>query len=175
MVFCLKKMFKEKKFVLLSIFLIYFSVTIHSQNALNLLVGFGEGNIIDKPSKSYFSIELRKPFCFKNFSLSANFIIEGNRDDNYAGLGISFQKKLSQKFIVSLTTGFGRFSDEYFKLGSKIEFRSGIDLFYILTEKLYFVFSFYHYSNGGISNYNPGTESIVARIAIPLSGKFQNR
>jgi len=151
------------------VFVCYFSVSSFAQNNLVFLGGVGIANIIDRPSKGYCSLELRQHFTLKQMTFSVNYSLEGNSKDNFMGLGVSFVKPLSNKFSLVLTTGFGRYSNKYFYLGSKFEFRSGIELFYNLIKNLGVDFSFYHYSNAGISQHNPGTECIVVRFIIPIT------
>jgi len=154
-----------------AIFISFVSSAVLGQTDLSILVGTGVGNILDSPRGGYVSFELRKPIIkYKNVTLTGNVVLEGENDDKYVGLGASVEKRLSSRIKIAATTGVGRFSNINLNLGSKTEFRNGIDLFYKISSKVMVVLSFYHYSNGGISDYNPGTESVALRFVIPLAG-----
>ncbi len=161
-----KKKFLNKGLVI--ILVIFFANKVYCQNNCFIITGFGVADVLDTPKKGFASFELRKPFQFKSVALTLNCVVEGSDEDDYVGLGASLERRLSNKLKVALTTGFGRFSNKNMDLGSKTEFRSGIDLFFKVSRKLNLVFSFYHYSNGGISEYNPGSETVTVRVSVPL-------
>ena len=154
--------------VLVFILIIFFANKVYCQNNFFIITGFGVASVLDTPKKGFASFELRKPFQFKSIALTLNCVVEGSDEDGYVGLGASLERRLSKKLRIALTSGFGRFSNKNMDLGSKTEFRSGIDLFLKVARKLNFVFSFYHYSNAGISEYNPGSETITVRVSVPL-------
>lgn len=148
------------------------SSAVLGQTDLSILAGTGVGNILDSPRGGYVSFEFRKSFIeFRNVTFTGNVVLEGENDEKYVGLGMSVEKLLSGRIVIAATTGIGRFSNINLDLGSKTEFRSGIDLFYKVSRKIALVLSFYHYSNGGISEHNPGTESLALRFVVPLSEK----
>lgn len=154
-----------------ALFLIFFSTMVLGQTDLSMLAGEGMGNILDCPCEGYVSFELRKPIIkHKDVIFTGNVVLEGENDDKYVGLGVSVEKRLSGWILIAATTGIGRFSNIYLNLGSKTEFRSGVDLFFKISSKIMVVLSLYHYSNGGISDYNPGAESLALRFVIPLVG-----
>jgi len=148
-----------------------FSSEVLCQTDLSVLAGAGVGNILDSPRGGYVSFELRKPIIkHKDVILTGNVVLEGGDSEKYIGLGVSAEKRLSGRIKIAASTGIGRFSNINLNLGSKTEFRSGVDLFYRISRKVMLVMSFYHYSNGGISDYNPGAESVAFRVVIPLAG-----
>ena len=154
-----------------AIFLSSFSSAVLGQTDLYMLAGTGVGNILDSPRGGYVSFELRKPIIrHKDVIFTGNVVLEGEKDEKYIGLGVSAEKRLSSRIKIAISTGIGRFSNINLDLGSKTEFRSGVDLFYRISRKVMLVMSFYHYSNGGISDYNPGAESVALRVVIPLVG-----
>lgn len=76
---------------------------------------------------------------------------------------------LNDRWILIPSFGLGIFSDsEAVNLGNDLEFRSGIELAYQLSNKIRLGLAFFHLSNGGISNQNPGTESLVFSVCIPI-------
>jgi len=148
-----------------AIFLGFFSSEVLGQTDLSVLAGTGVGNILDNPRRGYVSFELRKPIIkLKDVIFTGNVILEGENDEKYVGLGVSVERRLSPRILIAATTGIGRFSNINLNLGSKTEFRSGVDLFYKISRKVMLVMSFYHYSNGGISDYNPGAESVAVGL-----------
>lgn len=133
--------------------------------SLRLLMGGGVANILDEKKLGYVSVEFGKNlFNAKDFSFYGNFILEGRRNEHYLGLGITLEKYFSDHFGLFLSTGVGRYSDKYYKLGSKTEFRSGLGMLYSFNPKVFLSVSFIHYSNGGLSQFNPGSESILLKV-----------
>src|SRR5438045_3439600 len=53
-------------------------------------------------------------------------------------------------------------------LGGKLEFQSGVDLFYRLDHRWRVGATLRHVSNGGIYDVNPGIETLAILVAIPL-------
>lgn len=65
--------------------------------------------------------------------------------------------------------GVGVFDDsEEIQLGNELEFRSGIEIAYQFRNKMRAGVAIFHLSNGGISSQNPGTESLVFSVCIPI-------
>ena len=57
-------------------------------------------------------------------------------------------------------------------LGYPLEFRSGVELGWQCQDGRRFGLHFYHLSNAGLGKTNPGEESLVFYIDIPISKKF---
>ena len=57
-------------------------------------------------------------------------------------------------------------------LGSTIEFRSGVELAYRFDNRARVGVAFHHISNAGISDKNPGTETLTLTLSLPLSTVF---
>lgn len=92
-------------------------------------------------------------------SNGANFIYSDLRHDFY----------LSNRWILIPSFGMGIFSDsEEVNLGHDLEFRSGLEIAYEFSNKMRAGIAIYHLSNGGISKQNPGTESLVFSVCIPI-------
>jgi len=63
----------------------------------------------------------------------------------------------------------GIFHDsEELSLGNDLEFRSGLEIAYEFRNKIRAGIAIFHLSNGGTSNKNPGTESLVFSVCIPV-------
>ncbi len=76
---------------------------------------------------------------------------------------------LTRKWLLTPGYGVGVFnSSDNIDLGSTVEFRAGLALVYQFENKIRAGMAAFHLSNGGISSQNPGTESLVFSISIPL-------
>ena len=92
-------------------------------------------------------------------SNGANFIYSDLRHDFY----------LNDRWILVPSFGLGVFSSsEEVNLGNDLEFRSGIEIAYVFRNKMRAGIALFHLSNGGISSQNPGTESLVFSLCIPI-------
>ena len=77
---------------------------------------------------------------------------------------------LSSDWVTSVYFGPGLFEESReLKLGSKLEFRSGLGLEYRFTGQYRAGLAVYHLSNGGFADRNPGTEAILLTIGLPFS------
>lgn len=134
-----------------------------------VLVGPAVGNIQNNNRHLYGSLEIRHLFhAWGKLSLGAGGVLEVSSLENYAGLNLTLRYTLSDRWSVSLTSGPGRFSDRYFDLGSHLQFRSGLEVFYHLGKGYDLAIGLFHYSNGGVASHNPGTESVRVAFLIPL-------
>ena len=77
---------------------------------------------------------------------------------------------LNDKWLLIPSFGLGAFNgSEQLQLGNKLEFRSGIEIAYRFHKKYRLGVAFFHISNGGIADKNPGTEVLVLSLSIPVS------
>lgn len=77
--------------------------------------------------------------------------------------------RLGQNWFVTPSFGIGSFDDgEDLNLGSELEFRSGLGLSREFYGQYPVGLAVYHLSNGGIADRNPGTESLVLSVHIPM-------
>ncbi|MDX1755079.1 MAG: acyloxyacyl hydrolase [Marinobacter sp.] len=77
--------------------------------------------------------------------------------------------ELRGRWLLTPSFGFGAFHEEPgLQLGHTTEFRSGLELSYRLDNHYRLGLAIYHLSNGGLSDENPGTESLVASLSIPI-------
>ena len=71
--------------------------------------------------------------------------------------------------IVTPTLAAGWYVDgNEIKLGNRIEFRSGGDIYYRFRNKVRIGVGVYHISNAGIGDNNPGTEQVILKYQIPF-------
>tara|TARA_E500000178_G_C16780757_1_gene643493 strand:+ start:77 stop:643 length:567 start_codon:yes stop_codon:yes gene_type:complete len=72
-------------------------------------------------------------------------------------------------FIVTPTLAAGWYIDgDEIRLGHKIEFRSGGDIYYRFKNNVRVGVGFYHISNAGIGESNPGAEQAIFKYQIPF-------
>ena len=89
----------------------------------------------------------------------ANFLYSDLRHDFW----------LNDKWILIPSFGVGTFEDsEEIQLGHEIQFRSGIEIAYRFHDQYRIGLAIFHLSNAGLSEKNPGTESLVLSLCIPL-------
>ncbi len=86
----------------------------------------------------------------------------------YGGLAADFD--LGRRFVLTPSLAAGLYEDGSGKdLGSVIAFRSGLELAWRLEDGARVGLMFYHLSNAGIDDRNPGTEVLSLGYAIPLN------
>ncbi|MGA9753373.1 MAG: acyloxyacyl hydrolase [Acidobacteriota bacterium] len=134
-----------------------------------VLVGPAVGNVQNQNRHLYGSLELRHLFhSWGKLSWGAGGVLDVSSLENYEGLNLTLQYVFSDRWSASLTSGPGRYSDHHYDLGSHLEFRSGLELFYHLGRGYRLGIGVFHYSNGGVARHNPGTESVRVALVIPL-------
>jgi len=76
---------------------------------------------------------------------------------------------LNDNWIIMPSFGVGYFkSSKEIKLGSKLEFRSGVELAYKFKNHVRAGFAIFHLSNASTAKNNPGTEVAVFSLSIPM-------
>lgn len=89
----------------------------------------------------------------------ANFVYTDLRHDFY----------MSDRWLLIPSFGLGVFrNSSEIDLGNNLEFRSGLELAYQFHNYVRAGVAIFHLSNGGISSHNPGTESLVFSVCIPM-------
>ncbi len=77
---------------------------------------------------------------------------------------------LTDHWLLIPSFGVGAFSEsEQLQLGHREQFRSGLEIAYQTHDRHRIGVAFFHISNGGITDYNPGTEILVLSFGIPLT------
>jgi hypothetical protein len=99
--------------------------------------------------------------------------VVAENDARYYFVGLRRDFPLSGRWV--LTPGFditsydeGRGID----LGSELEFRSGLELSHPVHRNWRLGIGVYHLSNGGFGDRNPGTNSLVGSLVIPVGGIY---
>jgi lipid A 3-O-deacylase len=87
----------------------------------------------------------------------------------YAGFG--FDINIGPSWVLNPNFAVGNYGPgSGTKLGSSIEFRSGLEIDYRMWDQSRLGLAIQHMSNAGISQHNPGEESVTLIYAIPLPG-----
>lgn len=88
---------------------------------------------------------------------------------SYAYTDVRLDLWLSNRWLMIPSFGLGWFqeSDEL-PLGHDLQFRSGLEIAYRFENDFRVGVALFHLSNGGISDQNPGTESLVFSLCVPL-------
>lgn len=115
-----------------------------------------------KPMQSPFGFHVIPGIGAASARNGANFIYVDIKHDFY----------LDKRWYLIPSFGIGGFreSDEI-KLGSELEFRTGLELAYQFKNKYRIGVAIFHLSNGGIADPNPGTESLVLSVCIPINNR----
>jgi hypothetical protein len=87
----------------------------------------------------------------------------------YPYVGFRFELPAGERWTVSPGTAAGLYYREHGKnLGGAVEFRSHIELSYRLPGDNRIGLCLYHLSNGGLFDFNPGTESLLLTYTARL-------
>lgn len=80
---------------------------------------------------------------------------------SYFYSGLSYDIELSDRWSFDIHSGIGLYDDgQFLDLGHTVQFRSGIEFDYQLTQKQMLGIVINHFSNSRLSATNPGTESV---------------
>ena len=86
----------------------------------------------------------------------------------FGGVLVDFY--LGRRFVFTPSFAAGLYEDGDGKdLGHAVEFRSSVELAYRFNDRSRLGMSFYHLSNAGLSDNNPGTEVLSLNYSIPLN------
>jgi lipid A 3-O-deacylase len=151
-------------------------VTLGSPNdPAHLALGAGVFDV--KPSThpdSKSAGELRGEYRFGDvLSIISPFVGASVTSDGatYVYGGFGFDINFGRNWVLNPNFAVGNFGPgSGTKLGSSIEFRSGLELDYRFWDQSRIGLAVQHMSNAGISQRNPGEESITVIYAVPLPG-----
>jgi hypothetical protein len=88
---------------------------------------------------------------------------------SYFAAGLARDFWIDECWVIVPSFAVGLFDDgDHLQLGSELEFRSGIELAYRFENDARLGLGFSHLSNGGLAERNPGTESVMLSLAIPI-------
>jgi hypothetical protein len=130
-------------------------------------------SVLDKENQSRWGIEYRFASITKYDLIPTIGIVNSARHAKYIYTEVRHNFYISPDWILTPSFGTGLFDNNHdIELGSTLEFRSGLELAYKFDNNYRAGLAIYHLSNGGINSTNPGTESIVLSLSIPI-GEFQ--
>lgn len=95
--------------------------------------------------------------------------LQASDQEYYLGTGLLFDWYVTEHLFIEPSFGAGVYGEHHgINLGSVLEFRSGIECGYDMKESGRISVGFWHLSNGGFGDTNPGTEVIAIRYALPI-------
>ncbi|MFH0878454.1 MAG: acyloxyacyl hydrolase [Lentisphaerota bacterium] len=126
-----------------------------------LFVSAGEAGIFRGPETAVFTIEYRPGFRvwkYVGFWLSG----ESAFDEGYwIGAGFLLDIPIGSRWLIRPSFGGGYYhTTSTFDLGSPLEFRSNFEVDFNITHEWITGLALGHYSNGGITDQNPGAETL---------------
>jgi hypothetical protein len=96
--------------------------------------------------------------------------VSASDQENYLGAGLLLDWYVTERLFITPSLGAGIYGEHNgIDLGSRLEFRSGIECGYDLKEAGRISAGFWHLSNASLRDRNPGTELVALRYAFPLS------
>ena len=96
-------------------------------------------------------------------------LIMAENDASYLFLGMRRDFQITPHWVLTGSFDAGYFEErEELNLGLELEFRSGLELAYQFSNRYRVGVALYHLSNGGFGKRNPGTESAVINLTIPI-------
>jgi opacity protein-like surface antigen len=97
--------------------------------------------------------------------------IEGNTDSAaYVYGGGMIDVHFGEHFILSPNVAAGAyFNGDGRRMGSTLEFRTGVEAAWEFDNKMRVGAAFHHISNAGIGDINPGVEELTFNLSIPLN------
>jgi len=87
----------------------------------------------------------------------------------YFGFGADLFFGLCKCFIITPTLAVGWYIDgNEIKMGNRVQFRSGGDIYYRFKNNTRIGVGLYHISNAGLGDQNPGAEQAILKYQIPF-------
>ena len=132
-----------------------------------LTFGPAVAQIFDSKKVVYGLIEWRRYFDRRTGGLL--LCLETGKDDYYLALGVFKDVNLIERFNGSFSLSSGIMPEHgEEKLGHVLEFRTSLELYYQSPDNHRLGVSLNHYSNSGLGNINPGTESLKLMLSFPV-------
>jgi hypothetical protein len=131
-------------------------------------VSIGQLGILDEDSPVRYGVEYRWRPGPWSIAPGVGFIIAED-DARYVYGDLHRDFPLGEHWVTTLSFGGGLFWDgDDVELGHRVEFQSGVEVGRWFGTKWRAGLGFYHLSNGGLSEENPGTELLVLLITVPV-------
>ena len=144
------------------------SVAVHADEPALLYLGAGSVGILDEHQESGAVLEYRPALRWHGVGPWVGF--EADEEGAVFGAaGVMLDLPLGERWVVTPSFGGGHYSKgEGIDLGSTMQFRSAVELSYRFDNGTRLGLCCSHMSNGGINDFNPGTEVLRAVLAVPL-------
>lgn len=137
-----------------------------------LMIGVGSWETLrSKYTEPELDLSYRSDYKLWIFKPHAGMLVA--KDGDFYGYGGLLTDIYWGKHIVTtLSTAVGGYGGGGFRLGSHVEFRSGVEAAYRFEDKSRLGVGFYHISNAGLTDRNPGSESLMLEYAYPIGNLF---
>ena len=138
-------------------------------------VSVGTFGILDESSPVRYGVEYRwRPAGRWSIAPGVGIIVADD-DARFVYVDLHRNFPLGELWETTLSFGGGLFYDgDSVQLGDRVEFQSGVELGRWFGTKWRAGLGFYHLSNGGLSEENPGTEVLVLLVSVPV-GSSRNQ
>lgn len=114
-------------------------------------------------------LEFRWPLSGRRPLTTAAGIAGAESGASFVYFDLHYDHWLNERWLLSPSVGVGRFhADDFIDLGHPLEFRSGIEIAYRFDNNVRAGLVLLHFSNGGISEPNPGVEELSITLSVPL-------
>lgn len=135
------------------------------------MLSFGAGlyDVFDNEQAAEFVLEYRhkKPIFWKIAPLVGVMATTDSAVYGFAGIDADFY--LAPRWVLNPNFAVGAYRNGDGKdLGHGLQFRSGLELNYVLADESRLGLAFNHISNASLGDENPGTESLLLNYSIPL-------
>ena len=158
--------------ILLRKFLIIFICTIsiaHAREPAFINLNGGNFGVLDTDHQQRWGIEYRFASLTKYELIPTIGVVTGTHHAKYLYTEVRHNFYITPQWIITPSFGTGAFNNtNSLDLGNSVEFRSGLEFAYKFNNNYRAGIGVYHLSNAGISSTNPGTESVVLSISIPI-------
>lgn len=158
------------------VLIVMFCLMTRSANATNLMVeqepeiaiALGTADVFDSSKYAGFGVEYRHSAFWKRLRPIVGYSIT-REHDQYVYMGVRYFFVLNDEWLFNPTFAVGLFdSGNGIKLGGSVEFRSGLEFSYRVSDSVRLGIGLAHLSNSSIYKSNPGTETVEFSLAITL-------
>lgn len=133
-----------------------------------LVVGGGIAGVVDPDKTIFGTVELQPALRVGPFGTWV--AVQASDQNYYLGGGLLYNWYVTEHLFITPSFGAGLYADHNgTDLGYPLEFRSGIECGYDFKKAGRISIGFWHLSNGGLGDRNPGDELVAVRYALPIS------
>lgn len=156
----------NKKLVSVCFSSLVFSSPIFAEEQPSIALSAGTFSVFDSGSTMEAGVEYR--FAPGVLDLIPTLGVAINANGGYWGYaGVRYDVNIGQKWVLTPHVAVAAYEQGgSLDLGYDMEFRSGLDLAYRLSESSRLALGIYHLSNNGLGDDNPGSESMVLTYSL---------